>query len=81
MTRHAVTGALGFSGRHITARLLARGDAVVNLTNHPDRPDPFGSPSRLRRSRSIGPPSSTAVAGRASTRCSTRTGSGFPAGA
>lgn len=42
MTKHAVTGALGFSGRHITARLLARGDAVVNLTNHPDRPDPFG---------------------------------------
>lgn len=41
MSRHAVTGALGFSGRHITARLLARGDAVVNLTNHPDRPDPF----------------------------------------
>ncbi|MHB8958118.1 MAG: SDR family oxidoreductase [Candidatus Limnocylindrales bacterium] len=42
MARHAVTGALGFSGRHITARLLARGDAVINLTNHPDRPDPFG---------------------------------------
>lgn len=42
MAKHAVTGALGFSGRHITARLLARGDAVVNLTNHPDRPDPFG---------------------------------------
>lgn len=41
MAMHAVTGALGFSGRHITARLLARGDAVVNLTNHPDRPDPF----------------------------------------
>lgn len=42
MTRHAVTGALGFSGRHIAARLIARGDTVVNLTNHPDRPDPFG---------------------------------------
>jgi uncharacterized protein YbjT (DUF2867 family) len=41
MTRHAVTGALGFSGRHIAARLVARGDEVVNLTNHPDRPDPF----------------------------------------
>ena len=41
MPRHAVTGALGFSGRHITARLLDRGDHVVNLTNHPDRPDPF----------------------------------------
>lgn len=42
MARHAVTGALGFSGRHVTARLLARGDEVLNLTNHPDRPDPFG---------------------------------------
>jgi uncharacterized protein YbjT (DUF2867 family) len=42
MPRHAVTGALGFSGRHIAARLLARGDEVVNLTNHPDRRDPFG---------------------------------------
>ena len=41
MSRHAVTGALGFSGRHITARLLARGDQVLNLTNHPERPDPF----------------------------------------
>lgn len=42
MAKHGVTGALGFSGRHIAARLLARGDAVVNLTNHPGRPDPFG---------------------------------------
>jgi uncharacterized protein YbjT (DUF2867 family) len=42
MTRHAVTGALGFSGRHIATRLVARGDEVVNLTNHPGRPDPFG---------------------------------------
>jgi NADH dehydrogenase len=41
MPRQAVTGALGFSGRHIAARLLARGDEVVNLTSHPDRPDPF----------------------------------------
>jgi NADH dehydrogenase len=42
MARFAVTGALGFSGRHITSRLLARGDEVVNVTNHPGRPDPFG---------------------------------------
>src|SRR5262249_55195151 len=42
VARHAVTGAFGFSGRHIAARLLARGDEVVNLTNHPRRPDPFG---------------------------------------
>ena len=41
MSRHAVTGALGFSGRHIAVRLLERGDEVLNLTNHPDRPDPF----------------------------------------
>jgi NADH dehydrogenase len=39
--RHAVTGAFGFSGRHIATRLLARGDEVLNLTNHPKRPDPF----------------------------------------
>ncbi|HYN63477.1 MAG TPA: NAD(P)H-binding protein [Candidatus Limnocylindrales bacterium] len=42
MTHMAVTGALGFSGRHIATRLLAAGHDVVNLTNHPDRPDPFG---------------------------------------
>jgi nucleoside-diphosphate-sugar epimerase len=41
MARAAVTGAFGFSGRHIAARLLARGDEVITLTNHPDRPDPF----------------------------------------
>src|SRR4051812_21271646 len=61
MARSAVTGALGFSGRHIAARLLARGDDVVNLTNHADRPDPFrgaleprpldfGRPDELARS-------------------------------
>jgi uncharacterized protein YbjT (DUF2867 family) len=60
MTRNAVTGALGFSGRHIAGRLLARGDEIVNLTNHPDRADPFdgrleahpldfADPARLRR--------------------------------
>jgi uncharacterized protein YbjT (DUF2867 family) len=42
MARQAVTGALGFSGRHIAARLLADGHEVVNLTNHPLRADPFG---------------------------------------
>lgn len=49
MARHAVTGALGFSGRHIAGLLLERGDQVVNLTNHPDRPDPFAG--RLRGAR------------------------------
>jgi NADH dehydrogenase len=42
MASVAVTGAFGFSGRHIASRLLERGDAVRNLTNHPDRRDPFG---------------------------------------
>ena len=41
MTRDAVTGAFGFTGRHIAARLLADGRDVLNLTNHPDLPDPF----------------------------------------
>ena len=42
MTLHAVTGAFGFSGRHIPARLLAEGDEVLTLTNHPPRPDSQG---------------------------------------
>ena len=42
MTTFAVTGAFGFSGRHVADRLLDRGDRVRNLTNHPDRPEPFG---------------------------------------
>jgi uncharacterized protein YbjT (DUF2867 family) len=42
MTLDAVTGAYGFSGRHIAARLLDAGHDVITLTNHPDRPDPFG---------------------------------------
>jgi uncharacterized protein YbjT (DUF2867 family) len=48
MALMAVTGAFGFSGRHIAARLLADGHEVVNLTNHPDRPDPFGGRTRVR---------------------------------
>lgn len=39
---YAVTGAFGYSGRHVTERLLARGARVRSLTGHPDRPDPFG---------------------------------------
>lgn len=41
LRRVAVTGAFGFSGRYIAQRLLARGDEVITLTNHPER-DPFG---------------------------------------
>ncbi len=37
----AVTGAYSYSGKYITARLLARGAEVITLTGHPDRSDPF----------------------------------------
>ena len=37
----AVTGAFSYSGKYIARRLLARGETVRTLTNHPDRPDPF----------------------------------------
>jgi NADH dehydrogenase len=39
---HVVTGAFGYSGRHIAARLLRAGGRVRTLTNSPDRPNPFG---------------------------------------
>jgi len=42
MAVHVVTGAFGFSGRAIAARLLDRGHTVRTLTNSPDRPHPFG---------------------------------------
>ncbi len=38
---HVVTGAFGFSGKYITARLLGLGYAVRTLTNSPDRDNPF----------------------------------------
>jgi uncharacterized protein YbjT (DUF2867 family) len=40
--RSAVTGALGFTGKYITHRLLERGEQVFSLTGHAGRPDPFG---------------------------------------
>ena len=43
MIVHVVTGAFGYSGRYITARLLAEGRTVRTLTNSPNRPNPFGS--------------------------------------
>ncbi|HYD41514.1 MAG TPA: NAD(P)H-binding protein [Anaeromyxobacter sp.] len=51
MTRdvHAVTGAFGYSGRHIAALLLDQGARVRSLTGHPDRPDPFGGRVEVRR--------------------------------
>ena len=39
---NAVTGAFGYTGRHIAARLLSMGLPVLNLTGHPDRPNPLG---------------------------------------
>lgn len=38
----AVTGAFSYTGKFITKRLLDRGEEVITLTNHPNRPDPFG---------------------------------------
>ena len=39
---HVVTGAFGYSGRHIARRLLADGRRVRTLTNSPDRAHEFG---------------------------------------
>jgi uncharacterized protein YbjT (DUF2867 family) len=39
----AVTGAYGYTGRYIAKKLLAAGRNVKTLTNHPDRPNPFGA--------------------------------------
>lgn len=38
----AVTGAFSYTGKYITKRLLERGEHVITLTGHPNRPDPFG---------------------------------------
>ena len=45
---HAITGAFGYSGSHLAARLLARGVPVRTLTGHADRPDPFGGRVEVR---------------------------------
>jgi NADH dehydrogenase len=37
-----VTGAFGYTGKYITARLLDSGRSVRTLTAHPNRPNPFG---------------------------------------
>lgn len=39
---HAVTGAFGYSGRYIAARLLDGGHEVITLTNSLARTNPFG---------------------------------------
>jgi NADH dehydrogenase len=46
---HAVTGAFGYSGLHITRLLLDEGAVVRSLTGHPDRADPFGGRVEVRR--------------------------------
>jgi NADH dehydrogenase len=43
-----VTGAAGYTGRYITARLLAAGRSVRTLTGHPGRPTPFGDAVEVR---------------------------------
>ena len=37
----AVTGAFSYSGKYAAQRLLERGEQVITLTGHPNRPDPF----------------------------------------
>jgi uncharacterized protein YbjT (DUF2867 family) len=44
----AVTGAFSYSGKYITHRLLARGEEVITLTGHPNRPDPFDGKVKVR---------------------------------
>ena len=44
---HAVTGGFGYSGKYIVRGLLARGRAVVTLTNSPNRPNEFGEKIRV----------------------------------
>jgi len=39
--RIAVTGAFSYTGKYIARLLLARGEEVITLTGHLDRPDPF----------------------------------------
>lgn len=39
---HIVTGAFGYTGKYIAARLLKEGQRVRTITNSPNRPTPFG---------------------------------------
>lgn len=45
---HVVTGALGYTGKSITERLIARGVRVRTLTRSPRRPNPFGEALDIR---------------------------------
>lgn len=37
----AVTGAFSYTGKYVARLLLEKGEEVITLTNHPNRPDPF----------------------------------------
>lgn len=37
----AITGAFSYTGKYIAKRLLERGEEIITLTGHPNRPDPF----------------------------------------
>ncbi len=41
-TLYAITGAAGYTGKYIARRLLQGSAEIINLTGHPDRPNPFG---------------------------------------
>ncbi len=45
---HVVTGAFGFTGKHIARRLLDAGIAVRTLTGHPNRPSPLHDAVEIR---------------------------------
>ena len=55
-----VTGAYGYSGRHVTERLLARGDWVKTLTGRPVSDSPFGDRVSAEPYRFDHPPALTA---------------------
>lgn len=41
-TRYAITGVTGYTGKYIARQLLQGSAEIVNLTGHPQRPNPFG---------------------------------------
>src|SRR5690348_14212804 len=45
---HVVTGAFGFTGRHVARRLLDAGISVRTLTGHPDRSSELRSAIEVR---------------------------------
>ena len=52
----AITGAFSYSGKYIAQRLLDRGEQVLTLTSHPDRPDPQSRVERGLSAVQQGPP-------------------------